>query len=139
MPVNLALQEDPRFQSHVCLTAHNRPMLDQMSALPGLTLETHLDLMQRCQHLVDATPRVLSGMRESIERWEAAEVGVVRFLKTATDSICSGVTTLPADPPWHSRMSRQANAISAGSATSQTPDARSEWSKPIAMRAAPNG
>lgn len=62
-PVVLALKNDNRFESLVCVTAQHREMLDQVLDLFQIAPDYDLDLMQQGQDLFDITSRVLLGMR----------------------------------------------------------------------------
>jgi UDP-N-acetylglucosamine 2-epimerase (non-hydrolysing) len=58
-PIVLALEQDSRFESRVCVTAQHRQMLDQMLETFGITPNHDLDLMQANQELFDTASRVL--------------------------------------------------------------------------------
>ncbi|MCK5851226.1 MAG: UDP-N-acetylglucosamine 2-epimerase (non-hydrolyzing), partial [Kiritimatiellae bacterium] len=50
-PVILALEKDSDLESHVCITAQHREMLDENLAVFGIKADTDLDLMQADQRL----------------------------------------------------------------------------------------
>ena len=67
-PLVLALQDDPAFESRVCVTAQHRQMLDQVLDLFAITPDYDLDIMQPDQDLFDVTSRVLLGVRDVLQR-----------------------------------------------------------------------
>ncbi|WP_150640193.1 non-hydrolyzing UDP-N-acetylglucosamine 2-epimerase [Pseudomonas fluorescens] len=62
-PLALALAEDRRFESKVCVTAQHRQMLDQVLDLFALTPEYDLNIMQPGQDLNAVTTAILQGMK----------------------------------------------------------------------------
>ncbi|OLF52447.1 non-hydrolyzing UDP-N-acetylglucosamine 2-epimerase [Pseudomonas chlororaphis] len=62
-PLALALAEDGRFESKVCVTAQHRQMLDQVLDLFALTPEYDLNIMQPGQDLNTVTTAILQGMK----------------------------------------------------------------------------
>ncbi|WP_171045255.1 non-hydrolyzing UDP-N-acetylglucosamine 2-epimerase [Pseudoalteromonas rubra] len=58
-PLVSALEQDPRFESKVCVTAQHREMLDQVLGLFQITPDFDLDLMQAGQTLPELTSRIL--------------------------------------------------------------------------------
>ena len=67
-PLVLALEQDPAFESRVCVTAQHRQMLDQVLELFNITPDHDLDIMQADQDLYDVTSRVLLGVRDVLTR-----------------------------------------------------------------------
>lgn len=61
-PLVRILQDDPRFDSKVCLTGQHREILHQANAMFSVTADYDLDIMQQGQTLADITARVLQGM-----------------------------------------------------------------------------
>lgn len=61
-PLVKALQEDPRFNSRLCITAQHREMLDQVLNLFGLVPDHDLDIMSPGQSLYEVTSRILIGL-----------------------------------------------------------------------------
>jgi UDP-N-acetylglucosamine 2-epimerase (non-hydrolysing) len=63
-PVVRALEDDPRFESRICVTAQHRSMLDQV--LDAFAIRPHHDLgvMRPHQDLTDVTSGILLGLRE---------------------------------------------------------------------------
>jgi len=56
--------EAERFETHVCVTAQHRQMLDQVLRIFELPVDVDLDLMRPGQDLFDITASVLLGMRQ---------------------------------------------------------------------------
>lgn len=64
-PLVLALKSLPHeFDTHICVTAQHRQMLDQVLDVFGIVPNTDLDLMRAGQDLFDVTSAVLVGMRD---------------------------------------------------------------------------
>jgi UDP-N-acetylglucosamine 2-epimerase (non-hydrolysing) len=59
-PVILALRRDPRFVTHVCVTAQHRQMLDQVLEVFDIVPDTDLDLMRPDQTLPGLTCSALT-------------------------------------------------------------------------------
>ena len=68
-PLCVALREDERFDSKLCVTAQHREMLDQVMALFDLTPDFDLDIMRANQDLTDVMCAILSGMRTILNEW----------------------------------------------------------------------
>ncbi|TKW65994.1 MAG: UDP-N-acetylglucosamine 2-epimerase (non-hydrolyzing) [Paracoccus denitrificans] len=66
-PVAKAVAADPRFEGRVCVTGQHRQMLDQVTALFGLTPDYDLDVMQAGQDLYGVTAAILTGMKPVLE------------------------------------------------------------------------
>lgn len=62
-PVALALAEDVRFESRVCVTAQHRHMLDQVLTLFKVQPDFDLDVMRPGQDLSDLTGLILAGLK----------------------------------------------------------------------------
>jgi UDP-N-acetylglucosamine 2-epimerase (non-hydrolysing) len=62
-PLVLALQDDVRFESTLCVTGQHREMLDQVLSLFALTPDYDLNIMKPGQDLTDVTSGILQGMR----------------------------------------------------------------------------
>jgi len=62
-PLVLALDNDARFESMVCLTGQHREMLHQVTEFFSIKAHFDLDIMQPGQDLFDITAKVLVGMR----------------------------------------------------------------------------
>ncbi len=65
-PIAKALQDDPAFETSICVTAQHRQMLDQVLDLFALQPDHDLDIMREGQDLYDITSRVLLGVRDII-------------------------------------------------------------------------
>lgn len=61
-PVVLALADDPRFSSHVCVTGQHSEMLEQVIDLFGMQPDADLKIMKEAQGLTHITTAVLEGM-----------------------------------------------------------------------------
>lgn len=62
-PLVLALQDDERFESVLCVTGQHREMLDQVLSLFELAPDYDLNIMRPGQDLTDVTAGILQGMR----------------------------------------------------------------------------
>ncbi len=63
-PVVLALAQDPRFKSHVCVTGQHAEMLEQVNSLFGITPDIDLKIMKAGQGLTHITTAVLQGLEQ---------------------------------------------------------------------------
>lgn len=63
-PLVLALQQDSRFSSKVCVTGQHREMLDQVLELFSIEPDFDLEIMKAGQDLTDITSTILQGMRQ---------------------------------------------------------------------------
>lgn len=63
-PLVLALQNDARFESLLCVTGQHREMLDQVLDLFALVPDFDLNIMKPGQDLTDVMAGVLQGMRQ---------------------------------------------------------------------------
>ncbi|WP_299773691.1 UDP-N-acetylglucosamine 2-epimerase (non-hydrolyzing) [uncultured Pseudoteredinibacter sp.] len=63
-PLVRALEENPNFESVLCVTAQHREMLDQVLSLFELTPDYDLNIMAPGQDLYDISSKILLGMRE---------------------------------------------------------------------------
>ena len=68
-PVILALQDNPEFRCHVCVTAQHRQMLDQVLEVFQIVPDTDLDLMEPNQTLGRFSARSL----EAVDRFLTSE------------------------------------------------------------------
>lgn len=62
-PLVLALQDDQRFKSLLCVTGQHREMLDQVLSLFSLVPDHDLNIMKPGQDLTDVTSSILQGMK----------------------------------------------------------------------------
>jgi len=85
-PVVHALEEDPRIESIVCVTAQHRQMLDDLLAL--FEIEPHYDLnvMTPDQTLTQITTRVIAGMEEVLRESQPDVVLVHGDTSTSTSA-----------------------------------------------------
>lgn len=67
-PVVRVLRTTPGIDSHVCVTAQHREMLDQVLEAFEITPDIDLDLMRSGQGLFDLTARVLNGMDPVLQK-----------------------------------------------------------------------
>lgn len=67
-PLVLALQQEPLFNTRVCVTAQHREMLDQVLHFFGIVPDHDLNLMTPGQTLTDVTTSVLSGMQTVLQQ-----------------------------------------------------------------------
>jgi UDP-N-acetylglucosamine 2-epimerase (non-hydrolysing) len=66
-PVILALRKDPRFSTHVCVTAQHRHMLDQVLQAFDIVPDADLDLMREGQTLEGLTCSALTSVSEYLK------------------------------------------------------------------------
>lgn len=69
-PLVLALANDPRFDSKVCVTAQHREMLDQVLELFELTPNFDLNIMTTGQTLTDVTTGIIQGLKPVLEEFK---------------------------------------------------------------------
>ncbi|MGB5325436.1 MAG: UDP-N-acetylglucosamine 2-epimerase (non-hydrolyzing) [Pseudomonadales bacterium] len=67
-PVVRALADDARIDAKVCVTAQHRQMLDQVLELFAILPDYDLDIMRANQDLFDLTARILTGMRDVLDK-----------------------------------------------------------------------
>ena len=67
-PLVLAMEQEARLESLVCVTGQHREMLHQAMAQFSVTAQDDLDVMQARQTLAQMTGRVLNGMEEVLAR-----------------------------------------------------------------------
>jgi len=82
-PLALALQQDTRLTTRVCVTAQHREMLDQVLHFFGISPDHDLNLMRPGQSLTDVTTAVLKGM-EGILKQEKPDLVLVHGDTTTT-------------------------------------------------------
>lgn len=66
-PLAKAIAADPRFDGVVCVTGQHREMLDQVTALFGLTPDHDLNVMKAGQDLYGVTAAILTGLKPVLE------------------------------------------------------------------------
>lgn len=69
-PLALGLAADPRFEAKVCVTAQHREMLDQVTALFGITPDYDLNVMRPGQDLYGVTSAILTGLKTVLEEFQ---------------------------------------------------------------------
>ena len=69
-PLVTALAAESGIESRVCVTAQHREMLDQVLDLFEITPEYDLNIMKPDQDLYDVTARILTGIREVLQRFQ---------------------------------------------------------------------
>jgi len=67
-PVVQCLESAPEFESHVCVTAQHREMLDQVLELFSIEPDVDLDIMRAGQSLDDLTAALISGLGPVMDR-----------------------------------------------------------------------
>ena len=67
-PVIAALQEhESDFETHVCVTAQHRDLLDQVLDVFGVIPDYDLDVMEPGQSLFDSTARIMTGLADVLQ------------------------------------------------------------------------
>jgi UDP-N-acetylglucosamine 2-epimerase (non-hydrolysing) len=82
-PLIHRMQEDPRFEVRVCVTAQHRAMLDQVLAVFGVTPHHDLGLMQPDQSLAELTSRAVQAL-DPVLRQERPDLVIVQGDTTTT-------------------------------------------------------
>ena len=95
-PLVLALQDDPKIESRLCVTAQHRQMLDQVLDLFEITPDIDLDLMRPNQNLYDLTARSLLALKEVLE---AEKPDLVFVQGDTTTCFVAGLAAFYADIP----------------------------------------
>ncbi len=108
------------FATTVCVTGQHREMLDQVLDIFGITPDYDLDIMRPGQDLYDVTSRVLTGMRDVLER-EKPDMVLVHGDTTTSMAAAlaafyshipvghveAGLRTHNPASPWPEEMNRQ--------------------------------
>ena len=108
------------FKTIVCVTGQHRQMLDQVLNLFEITPDYDLNIMQAGQDLYDVTSRVLTGMRDILEKTKPDVVLVHGDTTTSTAAalaafykqipvghVEAGLRTNNIYSPWPEEMNRQ--------------------------------
>lgn len=66
-PVIRRLQDTPQFETHVCVTAQHREMLDQVLSLFEIRPDYDLNIMKPGQDLTDITARIILALRDILK------------------------------------------------------------------------
>lgn len=120
-PLVKEFQKHPdKFQTIVCVTGQHRVMLDQVLEIFDITPDYDLDIMKRGQDLYDVTARVLTGMREVLDKARPDIVLVHGDTTTSTAAalaafykqipvghVEAGLRTHNIYSPWPEEMNRQ--------------------------------
>ena len=69
-PLALQLNDDPRFEAKVCVTAQHREMLDQVLGLFELKPDYDLNLMKPGQDLTDVTTGIMQGLKPVLQEFK---------------------------------------------------------------------
>lgn len=75
-PLVKAFQNDPFFETSVCVTAQHREMLDQVLSFFDLAPDYDLDLMKPGQNLYSLTAAIIEGMKSILEELQPEYVFV---------------------------------------------------------------
>ena len=120
-PLVKELQKHPKaFESLVCVTGQHRELLDQVLRVFDITPDYDLNIMKQGQDLYDITSRVLTGMREILQKAKPDLVLVHGDTTTSTASalaafyqqipvghVEAGLRTRNIYSPWPEEMNRQ--------------------------------
>ena len=120
-PLVTALKSQPDdFETIVCVTGQHREMLDQVLDIFDIKPEYDLNIMKPGQDLYDVTARVLTGMREVLEKVQPDMVLVHGDTTTSTATalaafykqipvghVEAGLRTFNVYSPWPEEMNRQ--------------------------------
>lgn len=69
-PLHIALVEDERFETKLCVTGQHREMLDQVLELFAITPDYDLNIMKPGQDLSDVTTAILQGMKSVLQDYK---------------------------------------------------------------------
>lgn len=120
-PLVKAFQSHPtEFNTQVCVTGQHREMLDQVLHLFDIVPDYDLNIMKQGQDLYDVTARVLTGMREVLDKARPDIVLVHGDTTTSTAAalaafyrqipvghVEAGLRTYNIYSPWPEEMNRQ--------------------------------
>lgn len=114
------LRYPDNFETIVCVTGQHRQMLDQVLELFDIKPDYDLDIMKQGQDLYDVTARVLTGMRDVLEKAKPDVVLVHGDTTTSTAAalaafykqipvghVEAGLRTHNIYSPWPEEMNRQ--------------------------------
>lgn len=113
-------RRDDEFETLVCVTGQHREMLDQVLHIFGITPQYDLNIMKQGQDLYDVTARVLTGMRDVLDKSRPDVVLVHGDTTTSTAAalaafykqipvghVEAGLRTHNIYSPWPEEMNRQ--------------------------------
>lgn len=120
-PLVKEFQKRPQeFETLVCVTGQHRQMLDQVLSIFEITPDFDLNIMKQGQDLYDITARVLTGMRDVLDRSQPDLVLVHGDTTTSTAAalgafyrqipvghVEAGLRTHNIYSPWPEEMNRQ--------------------------------
>ena len=119
-PLVKKFQEDPEFQTLVCVTAQHREMLDQALDIFDIKPDYDLNIMKQGQDLYDITSRVLLGLRDVLNETNPDVVLVHGDTTTSTAAalaafykqipvahVEAGLRTNNIYSPWPEEMNRR--------------------------------
>ena len=119
-PLVKKFQEDPEFQTIVCVTAQHREMLDQVLDIFDIKPDYDLNIMKQGQDLYDITSRVLLGLRDVLNETNPDVVLVHGDTTTSTAAalaafykqipvahVEAGLRTNNIYSPWPEEMNRR--------------------------------
>lgn len=120
-PLVKAFQSHPtEFNTQVCVTGQHREMLDQVLHLFDIVPDYDLNIMKQGQDLYDVTARVLTGMRDVLDKARPDIVLVHGDTTTSTAAalaafyrqipvghVEAGLRTYNIYSPWPEEMNRQ--------------------------------
>ena len=120
-PLVTQLQKDIHsFQTIVCVTGQHREMLDQVLRLFDVKPDYDLDIMQQGQDLYDITTRILTGMRDILNKCKpdivlvhgdtttsAAAALAAFYQQIPVGHVEAGLRTNNIYSPWPEEMNRQ--------------------------------
>ncbi len=120
-PLVKEFQKRPQeFETLVCVTGQHRQMLDQVLSIFDITPDFDLNIMKQGQDLYDITARVLTGMRDVLDRAHPDVVLVHGDTTTSTAAalgafyrqipvghVEAGLRTHNIYSPWPEEMNRQ--------------------------------
>ncbi|MFM8331125.1 MAG: non-hydrolyzing UDP-N-acetylglucosamine 2-epimerase [Candidatus Methylumidiphilus sp.] len=118
-PVVTALRQAPGLETHVCVTAQHRQMLDQVLELFEIRPDIDLNIMKPGQDLTDITAAILLGLRSVLKQgcydWVLVHGDTTTTLatslaafyeKTAVAHVEAGLRTGNLYAPWPEEMNR---------------------------------
>jgi UDP-N-acetylglucosamine 2-epimerase (non-hydrolysing) len=120
-PLVKEFQKDPEhFETVVCVTGQHREMLDQVLEIFGVVPDYDLNIMKQGQDLYDVTARVLTGMRDVLDKVKPDVVLVhgdtttsmaaamaAFYLQIPVGHVEAGLRTHNLLSPWPEEMNRQ--------------------------------
>ena len=119
-PLVRTLERDPAFESHVCITAQHRSMLDSVLELFDISASFDLNIMKENQGLTHVTTAVLDGLAPVLEDLRPARVLVhgdttttfagalaAFYAKIPVGHVEAGLRTGDLKAPWPEELNRR--------------------------------